>query len=52
MGTDFTYSDYNQLLLTQSNVESFGDLYKVTYEVKFSLIGWHTDVYLRIQDRA
>lgn len=52
MGTDFTYGDYNQLLLTQSNVESFGDLYKVTYEVKFSLVGWHTDVYLRIQDRA
>ena len=52
MGTDFTYGDYNQLLLTQSNVESFGDLYKVTFEVKFSLVGWHTDVYLRIQDRA
>jgi hypothetical protein len=52
MGTDFTNGDYNQLLLTQSNVESFGDLYKITYEVKFSLVGWHTDVYLRIQDRA
>jgi hypothetical protein len=52
MGTDFTNGDYNQLLLTQSNVESFGDLYKISYEVKFSLVGWHTDVYLRIQDRA
>jgi hypothetical protein len=52
VGTDFTNGDYNQLLLTQSNVESFGDLYKITYEVKFSLVGWHTDVYLRIQDRA
>lgn len=52
MGSDFTNGDYNQLLLTQSNVESFGDLYKITFEVKFSLVGWHTDVYLRIQDRA
>jgi hypothetical protein len=52
MGTDFTNGSFNQLLLTQSNVESFGDLYKITYEVKFSLVGWHTDVYLRIQDRA
>lgn len=52
MGSDFTYADYNQLLLTQSNVESFGTLFKVSYEVKFSLPGWHTDVYLRIQDRA
>lgn len=52
MGSDFTSPDYNQLLLTQSNVESFGTLFKVSYEVKFSLPGWHTDVYLRIQDRA
>lgn len=52
MGTDFTNGSYNQLLLTQANVESFGDLYKVTFEVKFSLVGWHTSVYTRIQDRA
>jgi hypothetical protein len=52
MGSDFTNAGFNQLLLTQSNVESFGTLFKVTYEVKFSLVGWHTDVYLRIQDRA
>jgi len=52
MGSDFTNGSFNQLLLTQSNIESFGTLFKVTYEVKFSLVGWHTDVYLRIQDRA
>jgi hypothetical protein len=52
MGSDFTNGSFNQLLLTQSNVESFGNIFKITYEVKFSLVGWHTDVYLRIQDRA
>jgi len=51
-GGTFTNGDYNQLLLTQSNVESYGDLYKITYEIKYSFVGWHTDVYLRIQDRA
>jgi len=52
MGTNFAPGTYNQLLLTQSNVESFGTLFKIVYEVKFSIVGWHTDVYLRIQDRA
>jgi len=37
--------EYNQLLLTQTNIESFGDLYKVTYEIKFSVPGWHPAVY-------
>jgi hypothetical protein len=27
------------------NIESFGDLYKVTYEIKFSIPGWHPAVY-------
>jgi hypothetical protein len=36
---------YNQLLLTQVNIESFGDLYKVTYEIKYSIPGWHPAVY-------
>jgi hypothetical protein len=36
---------YNQLLLTQTNIESFGDLYKITYEIKFSVPGWHPAVY-------
>jgi hypothetical protein len=51
-GGAFTNGDYNQLLLTQSNVESFGDLYKVTYEIKFSAVGWHSNIYTRIQDLA
>jgi hypothetical protein len=37
--------EYNQLLLTQTNIESFGSLYKVTYEIKFSVPGWHPAVY-------
>jgi hypothetical protein len=36
---------YNQLLLTQTNIESFGDLYKITYEIKFSIPGWHPAIY-------
>ena len=36
---------YNQLLLTQTNIESFGDLYKISYEIKFSVPGWHPAVY-------
>ena len=41
--------EYNQLLLTQTNIESFGDLYKVTYEIKFSVPGWHPAVYNEAQ---
>jgi hypothetical protein len=53
MGSTFVgAASYNQLLLTQSNVESFGTLFKINYEVKFSFVGWQTEVYLRIQDRA
>ena len=40
--------EYNQLLLTQTNIESFGDLYKVTYEIKYSIPGWHPAVYPEI----
>jgi len=36
----------NQLLLTQVNVESFGALYKISYEIKYSTVGWHPAVYL------
>jgi hypothetical protein len=43
-GTD----EYNQLLLTQANIESFGSLYKVSYEIKFSIPGWHPAVYREI----
>lgn len=48
----FVFGDYNQLLLTQANVESFGELYKITYEIKFSRIGWHSAIYTRVQDLA
>jgi hypothetical protein len=44
--------EYNQLLLTQTNIESFGDLYKVTYEIKFSVPGWHPAVYNEAQTPA
>lgn len=43
---------YNQLLLTQVNIESFGDLYKVSYEIKFSIPGWHPAVYAESQAPA
>lgn len=39
---------YNQLLLTQCNIESFGTLFKVTYEIKYSVPGWHPAVYREI----
>jgi hypothetical protein len=44
--------EYNQLLLTQANIESFGDLYKVTYEIKFSIPGWHPAIYNPAQPPA
>lgn len=36
---------FNQLLLSQVNVEDYGLLYKVNYEVRFSLVGWNDKVY-------
>jgi len=36
---------YDQLLLAQVNVEDFGSLYKVTYEVRYSVQGWPDEVY-------
>jgi len=36
---------FNQLLLSQVNVEDYGLLYKVNYEVRFSLVGWSDKVY-------
>jgi hypothetical protein len=43
LGDDTTI---NQLLLTQVNVESFGSIYKISYEIKYSTEGWHPAVYL------
>jgi hypothetical protein len=36
---------YDQLLLAQVNVEDFGALFKVNYEVRFSIQGWPDEVY-------
>ena len=36
---------FNQLLLSQVNVEDYGSLYKVNYEVRYSVVGWNDSVY-------
>jgi hypothetical protein len=36
---------FNQLLLSQINVQDYGLLYKVNYEVRYSVVGWHDKVY-------
>lgn len=35
----------NCLLLSQVNVEDFGDLYKINYEIRYSVVGWSDMVY-------
>lgn len=35
-------------LLSQVNVEEFGSLYKISYEVRYSKVGWHPSVYTNI----
>jgi hypothetical protein len=39
---------YNQLLLSQVNIQDFGSLYKVNYEVRFSVQGWPSEVYQKV----
>ena len=48
IGPFLSPDEYNQLLLTQANIESFGTLFKVSYEVKFSDVGWHNLVYTAV----
>jgi hypothetical protein len=36
---------FNQLLLSQVNVQDYGLLYKVNYEVRYSVQGWNDAVY-------
>jgi hypothetical protein len=36
---------FNQLLLSQVNVQDYGSLYKVNYEVRYSVQGWSDKVY-------
>ena len=38
----------NMNLLSQVNVESFGSLYKIMYEIRYSKVGWHPLVYINI----
>jgi hypothetical protein len=38
----------NVNLLSQVNVEEFGSLYKISYEVRYSKVGWHPSVYTNI----
>ena len=45
MGTSFTISGKNQLLLAQVSFEDFGLLYKVQYELRFNREGYNSAVY-------
>ena len=45
MGTAFTISSKNQLLLAQVSFEDFGLLYKVQYELRFNREGYNASVY-------
>ena len=38
----------NVNLLSQVNVEEFGSLYKIMYEIRFSKVGWDSSVYTNI----
>lgn len=38
-------SGFGQLLLSQVNVQDYGLLYKVNYEVRYNVEGWHSSVY-------
>jgi hypothetical protein len=45
MGSTFTVSGKNQLLLAQVNTEDYGSLYKVQYEIRFNREGYVASVY-------
>jgi len=45
MGSSFEYDSKYQLLLSQVNVEDFGSLYKVNYEIRFNRDGYNKAVY-------
>lgn len=46
--SDADNGSYNQLLLSQVNVQDFGALYKVNYEVRYSVQGWPSEVYQKV----
>lgn len=45
VGTVFVTDGLKQLLLTQVSFEDYGNLYKVTYEVRYNRVGYHASVY-------
>lgn len=45
VGTTFTNGSKNQLLLAQVSFEDFGELYKVSYEVRYNRDGYEPAVY-------
>ena len=45
MGSSFVYDSKRQLLLSQVNVEDFGSLYKVNYEIRYNRDGYNKAVY-------
>lgn len=47
MGTSFTISGKNQLLLSQVNAEDYGSLYKVQYEIRYNREGYDEQVYAK-----
>lgn len=48
MGTSFTISGKNQLLLAQVSFEDYGLLYKVQYELRFNREGYVASVYASV----
>jgi len=53
MGSEFSGERGSQLLLSQASVEVFAaDVYKVSFEVKFSREGWHPAVYKDVSPGA
>jgi hypothetical protein len=48
MGTSFTISGKNQLLLAQVSFEDFGLLYKIQYELRFNREGYNASVYASV----
>lgn len=46
IGTGYAGSNVN--LLSQVNIEEFGSLYKINYEVRYAVAGWENDVYVNI----
>jgi len=39
---------HNVNLLSQVNVDEYGSLYKVMYEIRYSKTGWDKDTYINI----